>query len=266
MTRALPFLLLLIAAFTTSATAHADIIEKTIDYSVGGKIFKGFLAYDGAKQGKRPGILVVHEWWGQNEYIHKRARMLAELGYTALALDMYGEQKQATHPDDAGAFSKAVMSNLPEAKARFDAALELLKKQDTVDARHIAAIGYCFGGGVVLTMARLGTEIDGVVSFHGSLSSSAKPKPGEIKTEILVCNGAADPFVTPEQIEEFKKDMDNAKAQYTFRNYEGAKHAFTNSGADELGGKFNLPLSYNQAADTASWNEMQEFFNKIFSR
>lgn len=261
-----PFLLLAILIFGTTSIANAEIITKELTYSAGVTTLKGFLAYDDAIKGKRPGILVVHEWWGQNEYIHERARMLAGLGYTALALDMYGEGKQAEHPDDAGAFSKAVMSDLPVAQARFEAALDLLKKQETVDPKNIAAIGYCFGGGVVLTMARLGVDLKGVVSFHGSLGSDAKTKSGAVKAKILVCNGAADPFVTADQIDALKKEMAAANADMTFKSYADAKHAFTNPGATALGKKFNLPLAYNKAADKASWADMQKFFHQIFAK
>jgi len=142
----------------------AEIVTGEISYKQGDTVMKGFVAYDDEVDGVRPGILVVHEWWGHNAYARKRARMLAELGYTALAVDMYGDGKTADHPDDAGKFSSAVGGNLPLAKARYDAALAALKQQPTVEADKIAAIGYCFGGGILLNMARMGTDIDGVIS------------------------------------------------------------------------------------------------------
>jgi dienelactone hydrolase len=249
--------------FALLGAAHADIITKEVDYQVNGTTMKGFLAYDDAVTGARPGILVVHEWWGMNDYARKRARMLAELGYTAFALDMYGDGKQAHHPDDAGQFSSAIMKNQDLARARFNGALEVLRKEKTVDPRRIAAIGYCFGGAVVLQMARYGADLKGVVSFHGNLAPVSPARPGAVKAKILVLTGAADSFVPPEQVEQFKKEMDAAKADYRVIAYPGAKHSFTNLEADEFGKQFNLPLAYNEEADHASWKEMQEFFRTV---
>jgi dienelactone hydrolase len=249
--------------FALLGVAHADIITKEVDYQVNGVTMKGFLAYDDTVTGARPGVLVVHEWWGMNDYARKRARMLAELGYTAFALDMYGDGKQAHHPDDAGQFSSAIMKNQDLARARFNGALEVLRKEKTVDPRRIAAIGYCFGGAVVLQMARYGTDLKAVVSFHGNLAPVSPAKPGAVKAKILVLTGAADSFVPPEQVEQFKKEMDAAKADYRVIAYPGAKHSFTNPEADEFGKQFNLPLAYNEEADHASWKEMQEFFRTV---
>lgn len=266
------FLLLLLFACSPKEEAEKPAaMEDTLHteeivYTADGDTLKGYLAYDQTVKGKRPGVLVVHEWWGQNEYARKRARMLAELGYTAFALDMYGNGKQAAHPEDAQKFVNEVMQNLSVAEMRFNAALELLKSQPTVDPQHIAAIGYCFGGAVVLHMARIGTDLDGVVSFHGALMPTAQPEPGTVKAKILVCNGAADPMATAEQIEAFKQQMDAAGADYTFISYEGAMHSFTNPDADKFGQEFNLPLAYNAEADSASWQEMQNFFDEIFAQ
>jgi dienelactone hydrolase len=247
-----------------SATAHAAIKGDEVQYKVGDQTFKGYIAYDDAKKGKRPGVLVVHEWWGHNEYARKRARMLAELGYTALALDMYGDGKQAHHPDDAGKFAGEVRQNMNAAKARFEAAEGVLKKHATVNADKIAAIGYCFGGGVVLQMARMGADLDGVVSFHGSLGTEQKAGKGQMKAKVLVAHGADDPFVKPEEIAGFKKEMEDAGVDYKFVSYPGAKHSFTVPDADEFGTKFNMPLAYNTEADKQSWAEMQTFFKKVF--
>ena len=251
----------LLLAFGTSA----EIITSEISYQQGDTVMKGFLAYDDEVEGTRPGVLVIHEWWGHNVYARKRARMLAELGYTALAVDMYGDGKTADHPDDAGKFSSAVGGNLPLAKARYDAALQTLKKQPMVEADKIAAIGYCFGGGILLNMARMGTDIDGVVSFHGSVATQSPAQKGDIKTRIRVFNGADDPFVKPEQIETFKKEMEAAGADYKLVNYPGAVHSFTNPDADAFGKKFKLPLAYNKQADQDSWQQMQDFFDEIFA-
>ena len=249
-----------------SAQSFAEIKTVEVSYREGDTLLKGMLAYDTAIEGKRPGVLVVHEWWGQNAYARKRAMMLAELGYTALAVDMYGDGKTADHPKDAAAFSSAVGGNLPLAKARFDAALEVLRKNPTVDKDRIAAIGYCFGGGIVLNMARMGEDIDGVVSFHGSLGTNSPAKKGDIKAKVLVFNGADDPFTKPEQITAFKQEMDNAGVDYKFVNYPGAKHSFTNPDADKYGKEFGLPLAYNEHADKDSWLQMQRFFKDIFSK
>jgi dienelactone hydrolase len=242
------------------------LVEKEVEYSADGTNLKGYLVYNGDIEGKRPGVLVVHEWWGQNEYARKRARMLADLGYTALALDMYGDGKLATHPDDAGKFAMEVSKNIETAKARFMAAYNLLKAQETTDPNNIAAIGYCFGGGIVLNMARMGTDLKAVVSFHGSLQPISPAEPDNVKGFILVCNGADDPFTTQEQIDAFKTEMNDAGVQYKFINYEGAKHSFTNPDADNLGAKFNLPLAYNEKADKESWEEMKSVFKKVFNK
>jgi dienelactone hydrolase len=241
-----------------------DIVTREVSYMADSVQFKGYIAYDNSNQDKRPGILIVHEWWGHNEYARKRARMLAELGYVALAVDMYGDGKKADHPDDAQKFAMAVMSNLESAKMRFTAAMKLLKEQNVTDSEKISAIGYCFGGGVVLQMARLGLDLDGVVSFHGSIGTQNLAQPGSVKAKILVCNGADDGFVPPEQIDAFKQEMDAAGVDYTFKSYPGAKHSFTNPDADKFGTKFNMPLAYNKAADEQSWQDMQSFFNQIY--
>lgn len=268
MKRTLVFLAsMLFAALATGLTsAEAKVIGKNVEYAAQGVVLKGYIAYDDKIEGKRPGILVVHEWWGLNDYTRKRARMLAGLGYTALAVDMYGEGKQAMHPDDAKAFSSAVMKDFDTAKARFLAAMELLKKQPTIDADQIAAIGYCFGGGVVLNMARQGVDLKGVVSFHGSLGAVKPAEPGMVKAKIRVYTGADDKFVPAEAVEVFKKEMTDAKADFQVISYPGAVHAFTNPEATKLGKKFKLPLAYNAKADKESWKEMKKFFEVLFKK
>lgn len=249
-----------VVSMTWAAIQGAEVEYKTKS----GTRMKGYIAYDDSTDEKRPGILVVHEWWGHNEYARNRARQLAELGYTALAVDMYGNGQQADHPKDAKRLSSAVMSNLPEAKARFEAALQILKDDKSVDSSQVAAIGYCFGGGVVLQMARMGLDLKGVASFHGSLGTEKPVKKGVIKAKIFVANGEADPFTTAEQITAFKKEMDVAKVSLDFHSYANAKHAFTNPDADLYGKKFGLPLEYNAEADKQSWRDMQKFLARIF--
>ncbi len=261
----LPSLILLTFFISCSKPAN-NLNEKYIEYEADGIKMKGYLVYSAKIKNKRPGILVVHEWWGLNEYVKKRARMLAELGYTAFALDMYGADKRAKHPKTAKKFSMEVISNIPSAKKRFLKALEILTTHKTVDKNNIAAIGYCFGGGVVLNMARMGVNLKGVVSFHGSLVAVKKAQSGMVKAKILVLNGAADPLIKPEQIQAFKKEMENAAVDYTFINYEGAKHAFTNPDATETGKKFKIPVAYNEKADKQSWKKMNSFLQEIFSK
>lgn len=248
------------------AGAAPKIKGETVEYTADGVTLKGYLAYDEHAKGKRPGVLVVHEWWGLNDYARKRARMLAELGYTALAVDMYGNGKTATHPDDAGKFSSETMKNFDAAKARFLAAEDFLKKQPTVDPERIAAIGYCFGGGVVLNMARQGADLKGVASFHGSLSAVKPAVPGAIKAKIRVYTGADDKFVPADAVEGFKKEMADANADVKIVSYPGAVHSFTNPDATALGKKFNLPLAYNAEADKESWEDMKKFFSEIFKK
>lgn len=256
-------ILILIIGFVLSCTS---LKTATVSYNADDVILKGYLAYDPGIKGKRPGVLVVHEWWGHNDYARMRARMLAELGYTVLAVDMYGDGKQATHPDEAGKFAADVMANMDIASERFFAAMEVLKRQDTVDPERIAAIGYCFGGGIVLQMAREGVDLDGVVSFHGSLATSRPATAGVVKAKILVAHGADDTFVTQEQVDAFKKEMADAGVSYRFIEYSGAMHSFTNPEADVNAKKFNIPIAYSSEADKKSWNDMKAFLKDIFGK
>lgn len=246
--------------------AQAAVKTENVEYKSGDTVMQGYLAWDDAIKGKRPAVLVVHEWWGHNDYARKRARMLAELGYVALSVDMYGDGKTASHPKDAGTFATAVMKDLSVAQKRFEAAMAVLKARDNVDANNIAAIGYCFGGSVVLAMARRGLDLKGVVSFHGgNLAAGAPVQKGQVKARVLVYNGAEDPFVKPEAIKEFKREMTAADVSYRFVNLAGAKHSFTSPDADKYGKQFELPLAYDKAADEKSWQGMQTFFKKIFN-
>jgi dienelactone hydrolase len=247
-----------------SGLAAAAVVGKPVEYQAGGMTFKGYLAYDDAVSGKRPGVLVVHEWWGLNDYARKRADMLAAQGYTALAVDMYGDGKEATHPKDAARFAGEVRENMGAATLRFIAADNFLKAQPTVDANHISAIGYCFGGGIVLEMARRGVDLDLVASFHGSLGTEMPAEPGDVKAKVLVYHGADDPFVKPEQVQAFKTEMKNAGVDYSFTDYPGAKHAFTNPEADKNGKKFDLPLAYDKSADEKSWNSLLQELKQLY--
>ena len=245
------------------APLQAAVVGKEVSYQTGETVMKGYLAYDDALTGKRPGILVVHEWWGHNSYARKRAEMLAELGYTAMAVDMYGDGKTADHPDNAGKFATAVRQDQDMMQARFNAARHYLNSQETVDPELNAAIGYCFGGSVVLGMARSGADLDGVVSFHGSLGG-LPPISDKVTAKVLAANGADDPFNSKETIELFKEEMETAGVDFEFINYPGVKHSFTNPDANVFGEKFGLPLEYNAEADKASWQKMQQFLDSIF--
>jgi dienelactone hydrolase len=253
------------ATGTEAPAGKPDLAGEEVSYEADGVKMKGYLVYDKNKQGKRPGVLVVHEWWGNNDYARKRADMLAELGYTALAVDMYGDGKVVTTPEEAQAAAGAVYGNLEGARARFQKAQEILSLHDTVAGDDVAAIGYCFGGGIVLHMARTGADLDGVASFHGSLTTKTPAEAGKVEAKVLVLHGAADPMVPPADVEAFKKEMDAAKVDYTFKAYEGATHAFTNPAATEVGKKFNLPVAYDATADQQSWDELKGFLEKTFA-
>jgi dienelactone hydrolase len=242
--------------------AASEVTGRQVEYTGDNIVMKGYLASDEKMEGKRPGILIVHEWWGLNDYARKRAKMLADLGYVALAVDMYGEGKQAEHPDDASKFSSEIMKNFDGAKARFQAALNFLKGRPDVDPDRIAAIGYCFGGGVVLNMARQGVDLKAVASFHGGLAAVKPAQPGSVKAKIIVFNGADDTFVPAEQIEAFKKEMTSAGADFRFISYPGAIHSFTNPEADAYAKKFNIRVGYNKEADIKSWNELKKFLKE----
>ncbi len=246
------------------ANLFAGMQDEEVEYKSGDTVFKGYIVYEDEAIEKRPAVIVVHEWWGHNDYARKRAHMLAKLGYTALAIDMYGDGKQADHPNDANAFMMEVIGNFEVMQNRFTAAYEFLKAHKSVDPERIAAIGYCFGGAVVLNMARTGMDLDAVVSFHGDLTAKTKAEKDKVKTKILVCHGADDPFVPEPAIAAFKKEMEDAGVDYKFIAYEGAVHSFTNPGADKKGEEFNMPLAYNEKADKESWAEMQSLFAEVF--
>ncbi|MBI3902735.1 MAG: dienelactone hydrolase family protein [Nitrosomonadales bacterium] len=247
--------LLFAIALLAAANSHAAVQGREVSYNANGATLKGYIAWDDAQQGKRPGILVVHEWWGHNEYARKRARMLAEQGYTALAVDMYGDGKQAHHPDDAGKFASEVSKNEKLAKARFDAALELIRQENTVDTSSIGAIGYCFGGTVVLNMARIGEPLKVVVSFHGGLGAEHPAEAGKVQARIASFTGEDDPMIPAAQVAAFRQEMDKAGVSYQAVTYPGVKHAFTNPEADKYGQEFKLPLAYNAEADKDSWSK-----------
>lgn len=219
------------------------------------------IAYNSNDSAKRPAILVVPEWWGTVPFTAARAEELAKLGYVAMTVDMYGNGKTADNPKDATAAAMPFYQNPQMAKKRIEAALAELKKHPQVDTSRIGAIGFCFGGSMVLNTAKLGENFDAVVSFHGGLEGPA-PDKNLLKAKILVCHGGDDPFVPQQQVDKFKKQMDSVGANYSFIVYPGAKHAFTNPAATENGKKFNIPVEYNAKADSTSWQDMKDFLGK----
>ena len=267
MKKTIVYTTVLVILFLVSGYADASNVKgRDVAYSHNGVMMKGYLAYDETIKGKMPGVLVVHEFWGLNDYARKRARMLAELGYMALAVDMYEDGKQAAHPEEARAFADELRKNFDTAKARFLAAMSFLKSQPGADSERIAAIGYCFGGGIVLNMARQGVDLKGVASFHGNLTAVKPAIPGSVKAKVLVLHGADDKFITVQQMEAFKKEMIDAGANFLFISYPGALHSFTNPDADEYAKTFNMKIGYNKYADTASWDKLKSFLREIFGK
>jgi dienelactone hydrolase len=249
-----------VLALAVTTAASAEVKTRVVDYAQAGTPLQGMIAWNDAQAGKRPAVLIVHEWWGHNDHARNQARRLAEAGYVAFALDMYGKGKLAAHPDDAMKFMAEATKDPAVVKARFDAALALLKADPHVDATQIAAIGYCFGGGVVLNMAAAGEDLVAVVTFHGVLSALGAVPPG-LKPRVLVLSGADDPEVPPEMVEAFKKKMTAAGADYKVILYPGARHSFTNPDADKVG----MPqLAYNADADKASFAAMLALFKQVF--
>lgn len=248
---------------TSTTSKEPKWKEEDVTYTGDSTTMNGFVVYNENDNAKRPAVLVVPEWWGLVDYAKFRARELAKLGYIAMAVDVYGNGKTADNPDSAGKFAMPFYQNPMKAKARIDAAIAKIKTYAQTDASNIAAVGYCFGGGVLLNTVRLGDDLKGVVSFHGSLVGTPANK-DLLHSKILVCHGAADPFVPKKDADLFKKQMDSIGAAYTFKEYPGALHAFTNPNATEMGKKFKLPIAYNGAADTASWADMKTFFGELF--
>ncbi len=233
-------------------------------YEVSGTVLKGYIAYDDAVAGKRPGVLVVHDWWGPGEFVRDRARELAKLGYTALAVDMYG--KEAANPEEAGKLAGELRKNPSMMKVRFDAALTALRRHPSVDSKRIGAIGYSLGGYIILEMARQGSDLAGVVVFWGTLKTERPAQKGLVKARVLVLNAMDDQWVTPEHVKQFKAEMEAAGVDYKVIDYPKTKHGFSRHNADDLAKKFNMPLAYDADADRKSWAEMDAFFKVVFRK
>lgn len=244
--------------------SEAGLKSEKVTYTVNGQELTGYLVFDDAVSGKRPGVIVVHEWWGHDAFARSQADKLATEGYTAFALDMYGTGKLADHPKDASAMMKEVISNEGRMQARFNAALDIIKAHETVDASKTAAIGYCFGGNVILNMARAGADLDAVAAFHASLSGAVPKDAMNVKAKVRVFNGADDPFIKPENLEAFNASMKAAGANYEYVAYPGVVHSFTNPAATAKGEKLGLPLKYDAKADADSWAQTLKLFKNTF--
>lgn len=242
-----------------------QIGTQELTYEADGVKLKGFLAYPASAVDKRPGVLVAHEWWGLNDYARDRARKLADLGYVALAIDMYGDGKNSEHPADATGWMKAVMSDPDVATRRFEAAKAALAADAHVDPQRLAAIGYCMGGALVLAAARRGDDFDAVASFHGNYTTPKPMAKGAFSGAILIAHGAADSFTPPAQVDALKRELDAADARYEFASYEGAKHGFTNPAATALGQKNGLDLAYSPEADAQSWLKLEQLLAHAFN-
>jgi dienelactone hydrolase len=255
----LPLFVLITLALGT--TANAKVVTETVSYQHRDVQLQGYLAYDDSIKDKRPGILVVHEWWGLNDYVRGRAGQLAKMGYVAFALDMYGKGKVTEHPNQAGEWAKQITSNVHIWQQRALAGLEVLKKNPRTDAERLAAIGYCFGGSTVQQLAYSGAELRGVVSFHGSLVRPGENMVKVVVAKILICHGADDPFEEPQTIIQYIDAMKVSGLDWQMIFYGGARHGFTNPDADKVG---LAALKYSKSADQRSWASMKLFFEEAF--
>jgi dienelactone hydrolase len=246
-----------------AAAARAALHTEVIEYKHGDKVLEGYLAYDDSISGKRPGVLVAHEWTGHNPYVRQRAEQLARLGYVAFALDMYGKGVRAKDAKEAAQMASVYKNDRKLMRARAGAGLDVLRRQERVDPKQLAAIGYCFGGTTVLELARGGADLAGVVNFHGDLSTPHPEDAKQIKAKVLACHGADDPFVPPAQVAAFEDEMRKGGVDWQLIAYGDAVHSFTNPGA---GDDKSRGAAYNARADHRSWEAMKLFFGEIFSK
>ncbi len=252
----------LLALVVLPAPAGAAIQTKTVEYRDGETALKGYLVWDDSSEEKRPGVVVVHEWWGLNDYARKRAEMLASMGYAAFAADMYGKDQVTEHAEEAGAWMKQVTANVETWQRRALLALNLLRDEAIVDPERLGAIGYCFGGATVMQMAYAGANLKGVVSFHGSLPLPTPEQAKQIKANVLIAHGSADGFIPQDRVQAFQKALDEAGTKWEMAIFGGAQHGFTNPGADKYGLK---GVRYHPDADRRSWELMGTFFSDLFA-
>ena len=248
-------------ALSAVSGVEAEVKTRTVTYHDGAIPLRGYLAWDDAATAKRPGVLVVHEWWGLNDYAKRRARMLAALGYVAFAVDMYGDAKVTEHGSEASAWAKQITANIAGWRHRALAGLHALREQAEVDPKRIAAIGYCFGGATVMEMAYAGADLKGVVSFHGSLPIPSEEEAREVKARVLAAHGAADAFVPAARLARFQQALEQAGVDWHMVIYGEARHGFTNPGANAYGIE---NIRCNHEADERSWRHMQQFLDEIF--
>lgn len=244
-----------------STAIQAKVITEAVTYTEAGEEYTGYVSYDNAIKGKRPGVMVVHEWWGLDDYAKRRTEMLAGLGYVAFAVDMYGTGKVTDSADQAKEWMTEVTTDVEWWRERAMAGIRYLKNHKLVDANKIAAIGYCFGGGTVIQLAYSGLDINGIVSFHGSLPIADESAFGNIKTRMLIAHGNADPFIPREIVTKFQDTLDKAGADWNMITYGNVLHSFTNPKSDTRG---MAALKYDKQADEHSWQAMQHFFEQIF--
>lgn len=258
-------LLLAFALLMAAATpAAAKVLTKEVPYKDGNVSLTGYYAYDDSTARPRPGVIVIHEWWGHNAYARRRAEQLAELGYAAFAVDMYGTSRTAGNPEEAQKLSKPFYDNRSLMDSRAMAGLNKLKTMPNVDGSRMAAVGYCFGGTVALEMARHGEDLRGVVSLHGGLSTPERAEPGRVKAQVLVLNGGADKMVSEQERNNFVAEMKAAGVNFKNITYPDALHAFSNPKATEIGKRFNIPVAYNEDADRKSFEEEKKFLARVF--
>jgi len=244
-------------------SAPAAVVTKVVEYDHDGTKLKGFLAYDDSLKGKLPGVLVVHEWWGLNDYARERCKKLAELGYVAFAVDMYGDGKTVDHPDDARKMATTVRENVKSWRGRAETGLKQLVSQPNVDPSKIAAIGYCFGGSTCLQLAYSGADLKAVATFHAALPTPSADDAKAIKAKLYIAHGADDFFIPEKSITAFKEGLDAAKVKYTFESFPGVVHSFTVPGAEKLNIK---GMKYDKAADEKSWKEMIALFKETLGK
>jgi dienelactone hydrolase len=269
-TKSLPQLLIILIMIASTTIAFSQpkpskIKEETVTYTSDGLSCKGFIAYDENLKGKLPVVMIIPEWWGLNDYPKMRARQLAELGYLAFAVDMFGDGKIAANPQEAQQYTTPFYKDPTLAKSRLDAAMKKAKENPKADPANMAGIGYCFGGYALLNAAKLGADLKGVVSFHGGLGG-VTPDKNLLKAKLLICYGGSDKLVPRSALDAFTHQLDSIGADYSVKIYANATHAFTNPASTENGKKFNLPLKYNPQADKDSWNDMKVFLDKVFAK